>query len=117
MKCVICHGSSIEEKVVDEAIWAGTDVVLVPCRVLICNDCGERYYSRQTMRHLEAIEASLRGQTLALETVGQVLKLAVQPEPALAVREAGTDYAAPSEPASPESSDAQDEPDAEGGEQ
>ncbi len=92
MKCVICHSSSIEDRVVDEIVWAGTDVVLVPCRALVCNDCGERYYSRQTMRRLENIEARLRARTLALETVGQVLKLAAQPEPALAVREPRAGY-------------------------
>lgn len=99
MKCVICHGSNIEEKSVNEALWVGRDVVLVPCRVLVCNDCGERYYSRETMRRLEDIEARLRAQTVALEAVGQVLKLAAQPEPALAVREPRADYnAVPPEP-------------------
>ncbi|MDY6877495.1 MAG: type II toxin-antitoxin system MqsA family antitoxin [Chloroflexota bacterium] len=92
MKCVICHSSNIEDKVVDEAVWTGADVVLVPYRVLVCNDCGERYYSRQTMRRLEDIESRLRAQTLALETVGRVLKVVAQPEPALAVREPRPDY-------------------------
>ena len=99
MKCVICHGSNIEEKTVNETFWVGSDVVLVPCRVLVCNDCGERYYSRQTMRRLEDIEARLRAQTVALEAVGQVLKLAARSEPALAVREPRADYK--TEPAKP----------------
>ncbi len=99
MKCVICHSSNIEDKIVDEAIWAGKDVVLVPCRALVCNECGERYYSRQTMQRLENIEARLRARTLALEPVGQVLKPAAQTEPALAVREPRPEYdVAPPEP-------------------
>ena len=92
MKCVICHSSNIEDKVVDKVVWAGTDVVLVPCQALVCNDCGERYYSRQTMRRLENAEARLRARTLAMETVGRVLRLAVQPAPALAVREPRAGY-------------------------
>jgi len=108
MKCVICHSSNIEDKVVDEAVWAGTDVVMVPCRVLVCNDCGERYYSRQTMRRLENIEAHFRAQTLALEAVGRVLKLAAQPEPALTIHESRPDYnTEPLEPSSTGSPDVQ----------
>jgi YgiT-type zinc finger domain-containing protein len=92
MKCVICHSSDIEEKTVDEAFWVDQDVVLVPCRVLVCNNCGERYYSRTAMRHLEEIEECLQDRTARLETVGQVLKIAPQPEPALAVHEPSSEY-------------------------
>jgi YgiT-type zinc finger domain-containing protein len=92
MKCVICHSSDIEEKTVNETFWVNQDVVLAPCRALVCNNCGERYYSRQTMRHLEEIEERLRTKTLVLETVGQVLKLTAQSEPAGAVHESTSDY-------------------------
>jgi YgiT-type zinc finger domain-containing protein len=100
MKCVICHSSNIEDKVVDEIIWTGTDAVLAPCQALVCNNCGERYYNRQTMRYLEDIETRLRTQTLPLEAVGQVLKLTTQPAPALAVREPRPSYTDP--PATPD---------------
>jgi YgiT-type zinc finger domain-containing protein len=92
MKCVICHSSDIEEKTVSETFWAEQDVVLVPCRVLVCNNCGERYYNRQVMRHLEDIEKHLQSKTLALKTVGQMLKIAAQPELALSIRESPPDY-------------------------
>lgn len=92
MKCVICHSSDIEEKTVNETFWVNQDVVLAPCRVLACNNCGERYYSRQVLRHLEEIEERLRAKTVALETVGQVLKLTAQPEPAAAIRESPPEY-------------------------
>ena len=75
-KCIVCHSSDIGEKTVNETLWVGQDVVLVPCRVLVCNNCGQRYYSRQVMRHLEEIEEHLQARTLALETVGQVLRIA-----------------------------------------
>ena len=101
MKCVICHSSDIEEKTVNEIFWVEENVVLVPCRVLVCNNCGERYYNRQVMRRLEETEKHLQSKTLALETVGQVLKLAAQPEIALSVCEPPPDY--DMEP--PESSD------------
>ena len=92
MKCVICHSSDIEERTVNETFWVEENVVLVPCRVLVCNNCGERYYNRQVIRHLEEIEKHLRSKTLALETVGQALKLAAQPKPALSICESPPDY-------------------------
>jgi len=54
----------------------GRDVILVPCRVLVCNNCGERYYNRQVMRYLEEVEEHIQARTLALEIVGQVLRIA-----------------------------------------
>jgi YgiT-type zinc finger domain-containing protein len=101
MKCVICHSSDIEEKTVNETFWVEKDLVLAPCRVLVCNNCGERYYNRQVMRHLEEIEMHLQSKTLTLETVGQVLKLTAQPELALSTCEPAPDY----DTEGPESSD------------
>ena len=92
MKCVICHSSDIEEKTVNEIFWVEENVVLVPCRVQVCNNCGEWYYDRRMTRRLEEIEKQLESKRLALETVGQVLKLAVQPELALSICESPPDY-------------------------
>ena len=76
MTCAICHGSDLGERTVNETLWVGRDVVLVPCRVLVCNNCGERYYNRQVMRYLEEVEEHIQARTLALEIVGQVLRIA-----------------------------------------
>jgi len=94
MKCVICHSSDIEEKTVNEAYWVGQDVILVLFRVLVCNNCGERYYNRQVMRRLEEVEEHLQARTLALETVGQVMRVTAAPseQPALSIREPRTGY-------------------------
>jgi len=92
MKCVICHSSDIGGKTVNEIFWVEENVILVPCRVLVCNNCGERYYNRQVMRQLEEIEKHLQSKTLALETVGQVLKLTAQTELALSICESPPDY-------------------------
>lgn len=83
MKCIVCHSSDIREKTVDEVIWLDQDLVLVPCHVLVCNNCGERYYDRRAMQRLEEIEELLRSRTLVPEPVGRVLKApAPQPVPA-----------------------------------
>ncbi len=74
MKCVICKGSDIQMKMVEEEIKRGKDIVLIPMEVLVCLSCGERYYDRKTMRKLEDIRAKLRIQELEVEDVGKVLR-------------------------------------------
>jgi len=60
MKCVICYSPNIEQKIVNEEIWVGDDVALIPLNVLVCNNCGERYYDRKAMRQLEEAEKAFR---------------------------------------------------------
>ncbi len=55
MKCIICHGEQISQAEVFEEIPVGSDIVRVPVRVMVCETCGERYYDRATMRHLERV--------------------------------------------------------------
>jgi YgiT-type zinc finger domain-containing protein len=94
MKCVICHSEEIETRLVQETIWVDDDVVLVPCETLVCNNCGERYYDPRTMRYLEDVEARLRSTDLALERVGQVMKITKSWSPVLAVHDAPEAYEA-----------------------
>jgi len=74
MKCVICKGSEIQSKKVDEQIKVGEDIVLVRMDVLVCSNCGERYYDRPTMKKIETIRARLRKQDLEAKQVGKVLR-------------------------------------------
>ncbi len=92
MKCVICQSTDIEDRVIDETIWLDDDVVLVPCKAQVCNNCGERYYDRYTMQYLEQIENRLRGTGLTLKQIGQVMRLAEDWSPALATRESPEPY-------------------------
>jgi len=78
MKCVVCHSPDIERGTVDETFQVEGDIVLVPVELLVCNNCGERYYDRRTMRRLEEIEDQLRGKTLSLNPVGKVLRLVAE---------------------------------------
>lgn len=78
MKCVVCHGSDIEKRTVDETFQVEGDIVLVPVELLVCSNCGERYYDRRTMRRLEEIEEQLRSKTLSLNPVGKVLRLVAE---------------------------------------
>jgi len=74
MKCVVCKGSDIELKTVDEQIKAGRDIILVPMDILVCSNCGERYYDRKTMKKIEEIRAKLKNQELDVEEVGKVMR-------------------------------------------
>ncbi|MCL5267962.1 MAG: YgiT-type zinc finger protein [Bacteroidetes bacterium] len=50
MKCVVCKSPDIELRKVEEEIRVDTDIVLIPIEVLVCQNCGERYYDRQAIR-------------------------------------------------------------------
>lgn len=74
MKCVICKSSDIQMKKIEEEIKFGNDIVLIPLEVLVCQNCGERYYDRRTMRNIEEIRSRLRNHDLEVEEVGKVLR-------------------------------------------
>jgi len=50
-------------------------MILVPVEVLVCNNCGERYYDRRTMQRLEEIEDAVNAGRVSLERVGEVLRV------------------------------------------
>ena len=56
MKCIICKSTDIERKLVDEEIKLENDIILYPVEVLVCDNCGERYYDAITMRKLEEVK-------------------------------------------------------------
>lgn len=74
MKCVICNSEDIQRKQVDEEVRKGNDVILVPIEALVCLSCGERYYDRRTMRHLEEITEKIKSDKAELIQIGQVLR-------------------------------------------
>jgi YgiT-type zinc finger domain-containing protein len=78
MKCIICHSTDISLRRVNEQLSRGQDVILVPVDVLVCNNCGERYYDRRTMQKLEEIEDAVNAGHVSLERVGEVMR--VRPE-------------------------------------
>ncbi|MBU0693357.1 MAG: YgiT-type zinc finger protein [Candidatus Omnitrophica bacterium] len=75
MKCVVCKGPNIVTREVEEEVRVKNDVILVPVEVMICEQCGERYYDRATMKKLEEINKSIRENKRELEEIGHVLKV------------------------------------------
>ncbi len=74
MKCIICGSRDIHEKNVDEEIRFGSDIVMVNIDTLVCESCGERYYSRSTLKMLEEFEDKLKHENLKLDVIGSVLR-------------------------------------------
>ncbi len=74
MKCIVCKGSDIELKTVDEQIRTERDIVLVPMKILVCSNCGERYYDRKSMRMIEEMRNKLKNKELGVEEVGKVMR-------------------------------------------
>ncbi len=74
MICVVCKGTDIVLKTVDEEIKSGRDILLVPMEVLVCGNCGERYYDQKAMRKIEEIRARLKTKDLKVEQVGKVYR-------------------------------------------
>ena len=78
MKCIICHSIDITVRCVNEQLSRGQDMILGPVDVLVCNNCGERYYDRRTMQKLGEIEDAVNAGHASLERVGEVMR--VKPE-------------------------------------
>jgi YgiT-type zinc finger domain-containing protein len=75
MKCIICHSTDITMRRVNEQLSRGEDLILVPLEVLVCNNCGERYYARRAMKRLEEIKDAVNAGRVPLERVGEVLRI------------------------------------------
>ena len=78
MKCIICHSTDISMHHVNEQLPRGANVILVPVETLVCNNCGERYYDRRTMKKIEEIEDAPDFNRLVLERVGEVLRVSAE---------------------------------------
>ncbi len=75
MHCIICHSPEIKRKRVNEEIHRNSDIIYVPVEVLVCANCGERYYDRKTMQYLEKMSNKLQQQMIQLKEVGKVMEL------------------------------------------
>ena len=74
MKCVVCKSTDIEKKQIEEEIRVKNDIILVSMAVLVCVNCGERYYDQQAMRKIESIRSDLKINSAKTEVIGRVLR-------------------------------------------
>ena len=79
MKCVVCKSPEVRKKKVEEEIKLDNDIALYPLKVLVCDNCGERYYDRKTLAHLEELKEKLKEKKVGIEVVGKVLRVSGTP--------------------------------------
>ena len=77
MKCVVCKSPDIQMKTVEEEIEIGNEIILIPVDVLVCLNCGERYYDRKTIKKIEELKSKASSHDLKIEVVGKVFKALV----------------------------------------
>jgi hypothetical protein len=76
MRCIVCHGDDIRVGDVREELRVEENIIYIPIQIPVCHTCGERYYDRRTIQHLEEVEQRLREGKANLKEVGKVLMLA-----------------------------------------
>ena len=59
---------------IDEEIKVDKNIVLVSMEVLVCKNCGERYYDKSTMRKIEEFRSKLKEAKLNMEEVGKIFR-------------------------------------------
>ena len=74
MECIVCKFSKIENKTLDMQIAAGRDIVFVPMNIMVCSNCGERYYSIEIMSKIEEIKSKLINRELDVVEIGKVMR-------------------------------------------
>ncbi len=70
-KCPVCHGELVEKEV-EKLLRGGAHTAVVRVRAEVCLHCGERLYSRETIKRFEEIRTKLeRQETTDFQLIGQ----------------------------------------------
>jgi YgiT-type zinc finger domain-containing protein len=75
MKCVICKSGDVEQAVVQAEIKVGHDHLMVNVQAEACAECGEAYFSAETLRYFERLKEEFTRQEIVPPTVGKVYQI------------------------------------------
>lgn len=75
MRCVICKRGMVTPGKVQAEIKVGTDHLLVPVEADVCKECGEAYYSTETMRYLDQVRDNFVHKVITPLSVGHVYQI------------------------------------------
>ena len=75
MKCVICKTGDVKKASVQSEIKVGYDHLLVIVEAEACTECGEPYYTSDTMRYLGQLREKFRRREIAPPLVGKVYEI------------------------------------------
>lgn len=74
--CPVCGGEMVE-KTVEKLLRGGINTAVVDVRAEVCLRCGEKLYSKETIRQFEQIRAKLERQDVAeFQPLGRSFKVA-----------------------------------------
>jgi YgiT-type zinc finger domain-containing protein len=72
--CPVCGGELVKRQV-EEILRGGNDTATLSVEAVVCQRCGDRLYSEDTVRRFERIRADLyRGSVEGLEPVGRAYR-------------------------------------------
>lgn len=75
MHCVICKRGTVKPGKVQAEIKVGTDHLLVPVEAEVCKECGEAYYSTETMRYLDQVRDNFVQKVITPPSIGHVYQV------------------------------------------
>lgn len=75
MRCVICKTGEVKPARVEAELKVEGDRLLVPVDADVCVECGEAYYSTETMRYLERVREDFLQKTIAPAAIGNVYQV------------------------------------------
>ena len=75
MKCVICKSGDVKKTAVQAEIKVGYDHLLVTVQAEACTECGEPYYTSDTMRYFERLRDEFTRKEIAPQLVGKVYEI------------------------------------------
>lgn len=75
MQCVIGKTGEVQLATVEAELKIGKDRLLVPVQAEACVECGEVYYSTETMQHLEQVRESFEQRMITPPLIGSVYQI------------------------------------------
>jgi YgiT-type zinc finger domain-containing protein len=75
MQCVICKTGDVQPATIEAELRIGKDRLLVPVRAEVCAECGEAYYSTETMQHLEQVRENFTQKMITPPSIGSVYQI------------------------------------------
>jgi YgiT-type zinc finger domain-containing protein len=75
MQCVICKSGTVKPGKVQAELKVDGDHLLVPVVAEVCMECGEAYYSKETMRYLERVREDFIHKNIAPPSIGRVYQV------------------------------------------
>ena len=75
MQCVICKRGEVKPAPVEAELKVGTDHLLVLVDAEACVECGEAYYSTETMYYLERVREAFEQKALTPTSIGHVYRV------------------------------------------